>query len=123
MEDRKREAALVKAAYRVAKQREGLTQEKLASELDVTQGLVTQWLTARSRIPDNTLLALSLRLGFDAVEVRPSLREKYELASRAIAHSEQVDRIAELAQDLTPDELARLEAFVDYLRFSREGKS
>lgn len=49
------------------------TQESLAHEMGVTQGLVSQWCTGNTAIPDRRLLWLADRLDFDCVTVRPSL--------------------------------------------------
>jgi transcriptional regulator with XRE-family HTH domain len=54
---------------------EDLTVDSLADECGVSQGLVSQWITGRTAIPDKTMMWLGGRLGFDPFEVRPSLTD------------------------------------------------
>lgn len=78
-DDRAREAGQVRAAFeRLKNQRKNLTQESLSNDLSVTQGLVFQWLSGKTRIPDIQLLRLGKELRFNPFSVRPSLREYAE---------------------------------------------
>lgn len=121
MDDKQREAALVKAAYkRMKRQEDSLTQELLAEEFGVTQGLVGHWLNGISRIPDATLLLLSGRLGFDALEVRPSIRENYLLARKVLTNEDEVDQLRELLDQLTDEELDQVELMIEILVARRE---
>lgn len=51
-----------------------LTQGYIANEFGLTQGLVGQWLSGKTNIPDKRLIALSEILDFDPVEIRPELK-------------------------------------------------
>lgn len=116
MDKKVREAQIVKLAYREAKRLEpGLTQELLAEEFGVTQGLVTQWFNARARIPDTTLLLLSERLGFDPAEVRPDLKDKLTLAKKVLTNEEQVNHLWKMLEPLDDSELDQVELFVEML--------
>ncbi|MEZ0137336.1 MAG: S24 family peptidase [Candidatus Reddybacter sp.] len=53
----------------------GLTQESLASELKITQGVIGQWFSGFTKIPDKRLIWLAKRLGFKPLEARRSLAE------------------------------------------------
>lgn len=52
-----------------------LTQEQLAIEMGITQGVVGQWLKGITKIPDKRMVWLANRLGFNPTEVRPSIIE------------------------------------------------
>lgn len=72
-EERQAEAQALRAYFDAAKSKEpSLTQESLADELDVSQGLIHQWLSGRTPIPEKRLHLLSRRLGFNPVDVRKS---------------------------------------------------
>lgn len=77
--DKTREARQVRKAFDLW---QGLdkdrTQEDLAGLLNVTQGLIYQWLSGKTRIPDLQLLKLGKFLNFSAFAVRPSLAEYAE---------------------------------------------
>ena len=51
----------------------GLSQENLAAEIGVTQGLLSQWFSGRTPIPDKRLVWLGRRLNFDPAKIRPGL--------------------------------------------------
>ena len=73
-EQRENEGAKLREIMSRAQKKEpDLTQESLAGEIGVTQGLVGQWMSGRTSIPDKRLLWLSQRLDFDPVEFRPSI--------------------------------------------------
>ena len=77
--DKTREARQVRNAFDLwqgpSKER---TQEDLAALLNVTQGLIYQWLSGKTRIPDLQLLKLGKFPNFSAFSVRPSLVEYAE---------------------------------------------
>lgn len=71
---RETEGRLLASYFAMAKDKDpSLTQESLAGEIGVSQGLVAQWLSGRTPIPDSRLLWLGVRLGFNPVEFRPAL--------------------------------------------------
>lgn len=120
MDKKVQEARMLAAAYKTAKMREeGLTQEQLASEFNVTQGLVAAWMSARARIPDATLLRLSERLGFNPLKIRPELADKYRLAKRILTNEARVDPVRELLEQLTDDELSQVELLAEMLMLRR----
>jgi transcriptional regulator with XRE-family HTH domain len=81
-EERKREAAALMRAFERAQLSEpSITQESIANEMDVTQGLVNQWLTGRTPIPDKRLVWLSRRLNFNPADIRHSLKVNLDLAA------------------------------------------
>ncbi len=51
----------------------GLTQDKIAALLGVTQGAVHKWLAGKQRVPNERLLELAPLLRFDPTEIRPDL--------------------------------------------------
>jgi len=55
-----------------------LTQESFSNEMNTTQGLLGQWLSGETAIPDKRLLWIAKRLGFSAIEFRPSLQEYFD---------------------------------------------
>ena len=121
MERKTTESLLVKAAYRKAQMREnGLTQETLADEFGVTQGLISHWLRGHTRIPDDALLLLSVRLRFDPVEVRPELTEKFALAKKVLTNEDQVEALRTKLGQLTEDELSQVELLAEMLVLRRE---
>ena len=73
-EEKAREGRQVDAALQVASK----TQESLANDLGVTQGLIHQWLAGKTRIPDLYMLKLGKALSFDPISVRPELGEYAE---------------------------------------------
>ena len=50
-----------------------LTQDSLAAEMGVSQGLVAQWVGGITAIPDKRLVWLGARLRFNPMEFRPSI--------------------------------------------------
>ena len=66
--------------YKMAKALRDITQADVARELDVTQGMVAQYLSGRNRMTDSTLLRVCWFLGIDPLHVRPSLTEFINLA-------------------------------------------
>jgi len=95
---KRREAAPVMAAYERVRREEGMTQESLADEFGVSQGLVSSWLRGTDSIPDRVLLKLGRRLGFDAFEVRPSLVEYRDLLAQEGSIDERLSKLPSQAQ-------------------------
>jgi transcriptional regulator with XRE-family HTH domain len=73
-EEKIREGRQVDTALHLANK----TQESLANDLGVTQGLVHQWISGKTRIPDLYMLKLGKALSFDPISVRPELAEYAE---------------------------------------------
>ena len=70
------EAAFVDDKFQQRKTVEpNLTQDSLAIEMKITQGVVGQWLKGITKIPDKRMVWLANRLGFNPVEVRPSIAD------------------------------------------------
>lgn len=80
-EERLAEAARLRAIFEAAQDREnGLTQESLADEMKVSQGLIHQWLSGKKTpIPDKRLLWLSRRFNFNPLDVRKSMAVNADL--------------------------------------------
>lgn len=73
-EQRELEAAALRLIFEELKSRdESITQESIAAEMEVTQGLINQWLTGRTPIPVPRLIWLSRKYKFDPSRVRPSI--------------------------------------------------
>lgn len=73
-EQREAEAKALRKFFEHAKLEDAsITQEGIANEMGVTQGLVFQWLSGRTPIPNKRLAWLSRRLKFDATLVRSSI--------------------------------------------------
>ena len=54
-----------------------ITQDSIAEACGVSQGLVGQWLTGRTNVPDFRLKKLSKLMGFDPFEFRPSYKDMF----------------------------------------------
>ena len=80
------------------KKNKSLTQESFANEMNTTQGLLGQWLSGETSIPDKRLLWIAKRLDFDALEFRPSLQDYF-------------DRTQDLESKLTSREAKLLKAW------------
>jgi transcriptional regulator with XRE-family HTH domain len=73
-EQRELEAAALRLIFEELQSRnESVTQESIAAEMEVTQGLINQWLTGRTPIPAPRLIWLSRKYKFDPSRVRPSI--------------------------------------------------
>ena len=95
---------------RQAMDRAGVTQQVLADRLEIEQNLVSQWCTGRTRIPDLTLLRLGRDMNFDALSVRPGLKEYGEFFNgdtllEGLSHAEKVRIRAVISafKELPPD--------------------
>lgn len=79
-EQKKREGCLLEKHFKLAKDSEKeLTQESLATEMGISQGLFGQWLSGITPIPDKRLVWLGARLNFNPIEVRPDLEPLVQL--------------------------------------------
>mgnify|MGYP001012017394 CR=1 FL=1 len=79
-EQRAQEAAELRLIFAEAKAIDkDLTQEAIALEMQVTQGLMNQWLTGKKTpIPQKRLLWLAARLKFDPTRVRKNLKPQID---------------------------------------------
>lgn len=79
-EQRAQEAAELRLIFAEAKAIDkDLTQEAIALEMQVTQGLINQWLTGeKTPIPQKRLLWLAARLKFDPTRVRKNLKPQID---------------------------------------------
>ena len=115
------EGAFVAKAHRELKKKEKwLTQTELAKEMGVSQGMLNQWWTGRTRIKDYYLLKLSTRLGFDPLEVRPELKESYKIAKEALDGGEYKTRLEASIDDLTEAESDLVLKYIRFLSQDRE---
>ena len=72
-EQKKDEGGRLKAYFDDFQSRnEGVTQESFAMEMGFSQGLLGQYFRGDTPIPDERLLILGARLGFNPVDFRPS---------------------------------------------------
>lgn len=69
----KKEGDFLKNMLRKAKVSRGYNAKRLAIELGVSESLVSQWLSGKTRVPDRTMLVLAKLLGFGPWELRPEL--------------------------------------------------
>jgi transposase-like protein len=120
-EQKEKEGATLKKAFlRQQGIEPGLTQESLVAELGRTsQGLFYQWTAGITAIPDDTLIALGRRLGFDAVALRPSLKKYYQSSGGADSKSELLQEIS-ASSDAEADELLRYLRFIKASRDARK---
>ena len=73
-EKRKKEGFLLNLNFSLAKARDKhLTRAALLRELGLTGSVYSQWVSGCTRIPDQHLLYLGRRLGFNPIEIRPEL--------------------------------------------------
>ncbi len=80
-----REGALLASAYNQKKSAEPtITQESIMDELGKTQGLMGQWISGLTSIPDRHLIWLGARLGFDPLDIRPDLEGRYSIGAESI---------------------------------------
>lgn len=83
-------AARLKAAWHARARDLGLTQEKLADELGITQGAVSQYLNGRIPMNYRTLMAFSQALGIADTDIRSDLPEQ-RLGASATTEAEWED--------------------------------
>jgi transcriptional regulator with XRE-family HTH domain len=105
--------------YKMAKALRDITQADVARELDVTQGMVAQYLSGRNRMPDSTLLRVCWYLEINPLEVRPSLVTFLEEAQSQLSLQTQNALAAQL-QSLTEPEKAEVEEYLSFLRSKRK---
>lgn len=114
-EQRNAEAILLRKYFERAQIDDAsITQEAIANEMGVTQGLIFQWLSGRTPIPNKRLIWIAKRLGFDAAAIRSSIGTSAEAAptekqriiiERYITNpdfSRMVDALAESTGHYTP---------------------
>lgn len=79
-EQRTQEAAALRAIFEAANDADkSITQESIALEMNVTQGLVNQWLLGKKTpIPQKRLLWLAARLKFNPTQVRKNLKPQID---------------------------------------------
>lgn len=79
-EQRAQEAAALRQIFEEAQTaNKDMTQEAIAFEMQVTPGLMNQWLTGKKTpIPQKRLLWLAARLNFDPAKVRKSLKPQID---------------------------------------------
>jgi len=111
---RRTEADIVSAWYMCKKSASGYRKADLARDMGVSPGLVTQWLSGDTRIPDSAMMRLGVILGFDPFGARPGLEEYLSLARELGAVSDV------LLSGLTADELEQVSSFAEFLRASRK---
>ncbi len=115
-EIRKEEAEKMSLFFRERKVTEAtLTHQKIADHLKLKSvSQVTQWFSGRSPISDRNLFRLADRLEFNALNVRPRLKEwslpTSEIANQLVAkHGIEgaAQRFVDLALDTAGDEMVR----------------
>lgn len=74
-----------------------LTQDSLAAEMGVSQGLIAQWVGGSTAIPDKRLVWLGARLRFNPVDFRPSIGWIDSRAER-----EGATRLSQVIQQIPP---------------------
>lgn len=104
-ESRLREGRAVQSAYVALKKKEkGLSLSVLAKEINVSQSLISQWFSGRTRIPDKTLMWLGGRLMFNANHLRPQLLDYISSGSPAASNRDkQVAEAVELLYRVEDD--------------------
>ena len=99
VEQKKREGAEVNKFFLAAQEREPLlSQESLAGEMEVSQGLIGQWFSGKTNIPDKRLIWMGARLGFNPLEIRPEIsylegQIKNTNITRIISESQDLNQI------------------------------
>lgn len=110
-EQRRLEGAKLEGILEAARNSDAnLTQDSLADEMSVTQGLLSQWVTGKTPIPDKRLLWLGRRLDFDPRAIRPSLSDYVGDSTGAVSV------LSEINASLTPEGQAKLLDFAEMLR-------
>ncbi|KEZ94727.1 hypothetical protein A11M_0125670, partial [Xanthomonas vasicola pv. vasculorum NCPPB 895] len=69
-------AARLKTAWSERARERGITQDKMAEELGITQGAVSQYLNGKIPMNYRTLMAFCQALGIDACDIRTDLPEQ-----------------------------------------------
>lgn len=78
-----RAAERLKAAWSERARERGITQDKMAEELGITQGAVSQYLNGKIPMNYRTLMVFCQALGVDATEIRTDLPEQRLVSSTA----------------------------------------
>lgn len=104
------ESARLKDVIKAAKKlNDSITQEAIALELGVTQSLIHQWLSGKTRISDRQLFKLAKLLSFDPLEIRP---DASELSIPLIKETGIGERVAKLVKMTPPEKLPLVEAYL-----------
>lgn len=123
-DEKKSEALKVREAFdRAKRERKGITQGKLAARFGCTQGLIQAWLRGSTRIPDHRMFELGHYLGFNPIEVRPSLQvyvDSAKLLLDGASSDERAQKIAALTKNFTEDDLSMVEEFTRMLKDRRQ---
>ncbi len=92
----------------------GLTQDKIAELLGVTQGAVHKWFAGKQRIPNERLLELAPLLRFDPTEIRPEL-ERFVRPVTGLSPSEDALMMAHMFDKLDDQAKAAVETVISGL--------
>lgn len=101
-------AARLKAAWDARDPKMGLTQDKMAEQLGITQGAVSQYLNGLIPLNFRTLQGFAAALGIDPLTIRSDLPEQRHLASGVEAWAEVTgySQPAALGDGSLPDDYA-----------------
>lgn len=113
------EARTVRDAFFRVKRGAGLTQEKLANDMGVTQGVIGRWLNGHKRIPDAQLLKLAVILGFDPLSSRPQVKDYVDFANSVLSGADRGDLVQTIGLLTEPEEV-QLRTFLDFLLSQRQ---
>lgn len=80
----------------------GMTQEKFAGQLGISQGMLSHWLSGRKPVSLGNLLPLAKKLGRTPAQIAPKVMAEFEAKAEAM----QFARKAPPLNDLTPTEKA-----------------
>ncbi|MBB3832521.1 phage repressor protein C with HTH and peptisase S24 domain [Xanthomonas arboricola] len=84
-------ASRLKSAWAARARERGITQDKMAEELGITQGAVSQYLNGRIPMNYRTLYAFCRALGISDAEIRTDLPEQSLQATRSVDESDWAD--------------------------------
>ena len=117
MEDREREARLVKEYYKAAKRQDKTrTQQWIADQVGVHQSRVAGWVNGTQRIPDYSLERLAEVLNFDPELVRPTLKRE---DGRTADEELQSLKLSELIRKLDREKRAQVIDFIGFILRTR----
>jgi len=89
-----------------------LTVDSFAHEIGVSQGLISQYFTGRTAIPDKRLMWLGGRLRFDPFELRPNLREYMFSGLTKSGRNKAVSEILKYLLECDDGEFSRVTAII-----------
>lgn len=120
LQQRKAEGEMVSRYFRARQAEEPrLTQESLAAEIGVTQGAIGQWLKGTTPMSDKRLIQLAARLGFNPLEVRPSIALEY---GPAISSTSNVSETIGKYESLPSDARRVIDALINQLHDNAAGR-